>query len=184
MKRALLLSVCLLVVSSLAFAQTGSIGLFADPGGTSCDLQDALPGLYSVYVVHVFTPGATGAQFMVTWDPCMLMTYLSETVTPPYLQIGTSLTGTAIAYGACVGSPNMITTLQFFAQALTGPCCMMHVVADPTEIPPGIYVTNCDDPPLKLSATGGEAYINNDGSCPCDVPTEETSWGQIKSLYQ
>ena len=43
MKKALLLSIAILCVSSLAFAQMGSIGVFADPAGTVCDLMDAMP---------------------------------------------------------------------------------------------------------------------------------------------
>jgi hypothetical protein len=184
MKRALLLSVCLLVVASIAFAQPGSIGLFADPGGTSCNVTDAAPGLLLVYVVHVLSPGATASQFAVAWDPCFLVTYLSEAVTPPYIGIGNSQAGIAIAYGSCIPSPAMILTLQFFGSGITSPCCFMHVIADPTATPPGIYVTDCASPPNLLTATGGEAIVNPDPSCNCNVPVEETSWGQIKSLYQ
>lgn len=186
MKRALLLSVCLLVVASMAFAQTGSIGLFADPGATSCDVYDAAAGLVLVYVVHVFTPGATASQFMVTGSGTM--TYLSEAVTAPFIKIGTcagpGATGCAIAYGACVGSPNMILTLQYFASGTTPACDLIQVVADPSATPPGIYVTDCADPPLLLTATGGTAIVNPVEGCFCNVPVEETSWGQIKSLYR
>ncbi|MFH1754817.1 MAG: hypothetical protein ABIA59_03860 [Candidatus Latescibacterota bacterium] len=191
MKRALLLSVCLLVVASMAFAQAGSIGVFADPAGASCNLTDTAPGLKLVYVVHVYSPGATASQFRVTADAGMLMTYLAEAVTAPYIKIGTCAgpagTGCAIAYGSCVASPNMVLTVQYFASGLTTPCAMFHVLPDISTIPPktSVLVTNCAVPtPALLIATGGEAYVNNNGSCPCNVPVEETSWGQIKSLYQ
>jgi hypothetical protein len=78
----------------------------------------------------------------------------------------------------------MILTIQFFAQGLSGPCSYCQVMADPTATPPGIYVTDCSSPPLLLNATGGDVVINPIPGCFCNIPVEETSWGQIKSLYQ
>ncbi|MFH1755659.1 MAG: hypothetical protein ABIA59_08135 [Candidatus Latescibacterota bacterium] len=185
MKRGLLLIVSLLAVASVAFAQPGSIGVFADQTGTSCDITDAAPGLVNVYLVHVNTPGATACQFQVTWDAGQLMTFLSEAVTPPYIGIGTSQVGMAIAYGSCVPSPNKILTYSFFAAGISTPCAMFHVKPDGSTVPPKqhVLVTSCSNPPLLLNATGGEAVINTNGTCDCDVAVEETSWGQIKSLY-
>jgi hypothetical protein len=182
MKKALLLSIAILCISSLAFAQPGSIGVFADPAGLGCDIFDTAPGLVMVYIIHVYSPGATASQFKV--EANHLMTYLAELVTAPYIGIGSSPFGIAIAYGGCFPSPNMILTLQYFASGVSPPCGYVRVVDDPTAIPPGIYVTDCDSPPNLLTATGGSASVNPDPSCNCDIPVEETSWGQIKSLYQ
>lgn len=184
MRKMLLLSMVLLCASSPAFAQyPGSIGLFADPGATTCDVYD-VPGILSIYAVHVFTFGATGAQFMVTCAWGANMMYLSDVVTPPYISIGNSQTGIAIAYGMCVPSPNMILTIQYFAQGLSDPCSYCQVMADPTANPPGIYVTDCGSPPLLLNATGGDVVVNPEPGCYCNIPVEETSWGQVKALYQ
>jgi hypothetical protein len=186
MKKAFLLTIAILCVSSLAFAQMGSIGVFADPAGTVCDLVDAMPGLNTVYVVHVYSVGATGAEFSLEENHAMM--YLSETVTPPYLKIGTcagpSGFGCAIAYGGCYPSPNMILSVSYFAQAITPACGWIKVIEDMTVSPPLLVATDCNDPPLLINVTGGMAYINNDGNCPCNIPVEDTSWGQIKSLYQ
>jgi len=176
-----------MVVASMAFAQPGSIGLFADPGATNCNLTDAAPGLMLVYVVHVMSPGATASQFSVTAEPCFAATYLSEAVTAPYIKIGTCWgSGCAIAYGSCVPSPAMILTLQYFGSGLTSGCCFMHVKPDLSTTPPKatVLVTDCASPPNLLIATGGEAIVNTDETCNCNVPVEETSWGQIKSLYK
>jgi hypothetical protein len=185
MKKALLLTIALLCISSLVFAQAGSIGVFADPGGAVCDLVD-FPGLVVIYVVHVYTPGATGSQFSLTENH--LMTYLAETVTAPYLKIGTCAGpagfGCAIAYGGCYASPNMMLMVQYFGNGITPPCGTIQVDVDYTAAIPGMYVSDCADPPNLLTGTGGTAFINNDGSCPCNIPVEETSWGQIKSLYK
>lgn len=187
MKRFVLLSIGLLLVSSLAFAQPGSIGLFSNVGGTNCDVYDTVPGLVLVYVVHVYTPGATASQFRVASNWGNAMTYLSEAVTAPYIKIGTCYgNGCAIAYGSCRPSPNMILTLQFFASGLTPPCSYLQVMPDISTVPAktSVLVTDCASPPLLLNATGGDVVINPVEGCFCDIPVEETSWGRIKSLYQ
>lgn len=184
----LLLSMVLLFISSLTFAQPGSIGLFSAPTGTNCDLYDTMPGLVLVYVVHVFTPGATAAQFRVASLWGNAMTYLAESPTAPYIKIGTCYSNTggcAIAYGGCMGSPNMILTIQFFASGLTPPCSYLQVMPDITPpAKPAVLVTDCADPPHLLNATGGDVVINPQAGCFCNIPVEETSWGQIKSLYK
>ena len=189
MKRFMLLSVGLLLVAGLAFAQGGSIGLFSTPAPVNCDVYD-IPGVIMVYVVHVFSPGATAAQFIVndvSWGN--LMIFLAEAATPPYIKIGTCTMsggggGCAIAFGMCVPSPNMMLTITYFAQGMTGPCSYIQVMADPSAMPPGIYVTDCSSPPILLNATGGDVVVNPDATCMCNIPVEETTWGQIKSLYQ
>jgi hypothetical protein len=190
MKRGLLLTVSLLAIASMAFAQApDGIGIFADVSGATCDLVDGTPGLYNVYVVHVHSPGANASQFRVTFDPGMNMTPLSEAVTAPYIKIGTCLQpglGCAIAYGSCQVSPFMILTLGFFAQGVSANDVFFHVVPDSSTTPPleDVWVTDCSDPtPLLLTAHGGEAILNNTGD-PCDVPVHETTWGRIKSLYR
>jgi hypothetical protein len=185
MKKALLLCIAILCISSLVFAQAGTLGVFADPGGTVCDLTDAAPGLVLVYIVHMFSPGGTAAQFGI--EETHPMTYLSESP-GTYIKIGTcagpSGFGCAIAYGGCYPTPNMILTIQYFGSGLSPACSYIKVVEDGTAVPPILAVTDCADPPNLLDATGGIGYFNNDGNCPCDVPVEETSWGQIKSLYK
>jgi hypothetical protein len=31
--------------------------------------------------------------------------------------------------------------------------------------------------------TGGQGIVNMNPTCPCNVPTEDTTWGQVKALY-
>ena len=62
----------------------------------------------------------------------------------------------------------------------------IEVVADPKANPPGIYMVDCSSPnyPVLLTAVGGRAYINNDGSANCTTtPVRITTWGGIKALY-
>jgi hypothetical protein len=190
MKRGMLLAASLLVVASMAFAQAGSVGVFSDAAATSCDITDAVSGVVIVYIVHVSSPATTGSQFIVDADPGFTATYIAETVTAPFLKIGTcagpTATGCAIAYGGCEASPIMMLTIQYFGTGTSTPCSMFHIREDPSADPPGLYVTDCADPPNLLTGLGGEAIVNFDGvNCdPCNVPNEDTSWGTIQAIYQ
>ena len=183
MRKVLLFSLLLLCTCTLAFAQPpGSIGLFSDSYGLSCDLIDA-PGLISIYVVHVYTPGATGSQFRVDCaSGGAVLTYLADQ--SPFLIIGNSQTGIAVAYGGCYASPINMLTVLYLGNGTSPSCSYCRVVPDPIAVPLEILVSDCQDPPNLLISTGGTLIINPNPSCYCDIPVEETSWGQIKSLYK
>jgi hypothetical protein len=179
MKKSLLIALTLLCISSLAMAQAGSIGVFMDQAGTVCDLNNST-GILFLQVVHVNSPGATACQFAVEFVGTPLTLYGA---TSPYNTIGSPLYGIAIAYGMCQISPVHVLTMTL--GGISAPCDMVKIVADPSADVPGIYVTDCATPvPNLLTGTGGSGFLNNDGGCPCNVPAEDTSWGQIKALYQ
>ncbi len=181
MKKTLLITLVLMLSASMAFAQGGSIGIFSDVAGSSCNLTDAAPGLLSLYVVHVLTPGATASQFAAPAPACMLgATYLSDS-SPFSVVIGSSQTGVAIGYGACIAAPIHVLTIQFFASGLSTPCCYYPVVPDPNVPSGSIEVVDCTE--TLLTATGGLGIINPDGTCQCDVPVQDTTWGKVKSIF-
>jgi len=181
MKKALLLSLVLVFGASMAFAQAGSIGIFADNAGLSCNLSDPGPGLTPYYIVHVNTPGATACQYSAPKPACFTATYLSDTNAFP-VTVGSSQTGVSVGYGACKVSPILCQTIQYFTSGTTGSCCYYPVLADPTATPPGIYVVDCQD--HLLTATGGKGIIKSGPACNCNVPAEDTTWGQVKALYE
>ncbi|UCH84511.1 MAG: hypothetical protein JSW50_02120 [Candidatus Latescibacterota bacterium] len=180
MKKALLLTLVLVVSASMAFAQAGSVGLFADPGGVNCNVTD-IPGLLPIFAVHVYHAGATACQFSAPVPACMIAAiWLSDTAVFP-VTVGNSQTGVAIGYGLCQGAPTHVLTINVFAQGLSAPCCVYPVLPDP-NVPSGqVEVVDCNN--SLLQATGGVAIINSTPNCNCDVPTEDTTWGKVKSLY-
>ena len=180
MKKMALLTIAMLCVASLVFAQGGSIGIFGDVGGTDCNMFDNVPGLANYYVVHVNTPGATASQFAAPTPSCLLATFLSSS-SPFPVAIGNILTGIAIGYGACFTGPIHVATVQYFAQGLTGPCCYYPIVPDFAIASGQIEVVDCVE--NLVFATGGIGIVNPDGSCQCNVPTQDTTWGQMKALY-
>jgi hypothetical protein len=185
MKRSMLIALSLLVVASMAFAQDpGSVMIFSDAGYSDCNIVDAGPALTPVYLVHMYSPGATASQFALDPGACNSMVFTGATNAFP-TTIGDVFVGISVAYGSCLsGGPILLVTVNYFAQGLTGDCCRMQIVPDAT---PGaeetdIIVVDCAS--TKWVATGGTAIINSTPDCFCDSPVSESTWGGIKALYQ
>jgi hypothetical protein len=159
MKKTLLLTIVFTLWATMAFAQTGLISLFADTGGNDCNLLDtAAPNNW--HFVHMSTPGATAIQFLAVLPGCYPGIHLSDQKPFP-VTTGDSQIGVAVAYGSCA----------------------YPVVGDPNSPTGTITVTDCAfiDHPNVPSHNG---MINSNAGCLCLVPTRETTWGQIKSLYR
>ena len=184
MKRLVLLTLVILGVSSLAFGQAnpGSIGVFIDQAGTDCNIPDAgPPGILPVYMVHVGSNGAQASMWMLDTPPPTL-TYVGES-SPFSVIIGSTLTGISIAYASCYTSPFLVATVNFFATGATPACAYLSIIPNPSAENGLLEIIDCSLVKHELTA-GGQAVINSDGSCDCNVATQETSWGGIKSLYK
>jgi len=182
MKKVLLLTVAMLVCASMAFAQGGSIGLFADPGGTDCNVMDTVFGLCNVYVVHVNAPAVSAAEFGIDQPPCVLASFLSYT---PAMAVDIAfnaafpLQGRSVGYGGCLGTPVQVATLGYFCQLLTAPCCLQSVI--PHLGSGKIEAVDCSS--NLISATGGAAIWNSNTTCSCTVGTRESTWGGVKEMF-
>ena len=164
MSRLLLLLFIIVFASSPAFA--ASITLNPDAGGMECFLAYDEPGLVSIYAFLVYSPGATSVQFSAPLPDCWTgVTYLSDFVPPPFISIGNSQTGIAIAFSSCFVSPIHVLTMQVFTSSpdLIGDCCDYYIQPDPSANPPGMYYTDCASPPNLLTATGGVMYVTRSG---------------------
>ena len=183
MRAMVIVGICLLVAVSPVFGQAGSIGLFADPAGSSCSLADVIPGPFSVYVIHVYTPGATGSHWAVRDGAGFGGTWLSDTL--PFIIIwGCSHCpeGVSTGYGGCFASPIHIATINYFGMGTSAPCTRIDVVPADIVASGHIEVVDCSD--TVLAATGGSLIINPTEDCQCDVPARATTWGAIKSMYE
>jgi hypothetical protein len=182
MKKLLLLSIGILLCASIAYGQAGYIGLFSDPVYTACDVIDAAAALVPVYVVHKSCPGATASQFMVQPGGGWNCTFTGEIIAVP-VSIGSSLAGLSASYGGCMPSDILISTLNWFCMGTSPACASLEVVPDLGAPSGTIEIVDCSF--VKLVGNGSILYANPDGSCDCGeiVPTRESNWGQIKSLY-
>ena len=180
MKKLLLLTIVMLFGASLAFGQAGSIGLFADTGASGCSLVDPFFMAQSVYVIHVFTPGATASEFMVAQSGGFNMIFTGEIQHQP-TSIGSVMTGISIGYGGCFAGPILRVTMNYLGQGLSAPCSYLQVVPHPMNQSGAIEMVDCGF--VKRPATGGRLIVNPNATCQCSVPTQETTWGKVKALY-
>ena len=171
---------CLLVLPGLVLAQAGNIVCYGDTQGLVCDLDNS-GGFMIVYVLHMNSPGATAVQFALMVEGAAL-TWVADL--SAHDVIGNSRDGVGIAFGGCVASPNLV--IQATYTGTSNPCDIIKVVPDPIlNEPRDVLVTDCTVPiPVLQNTTGYASYINDNGSCSCGYPVEETTWGKVKSLYR
>ena len=181
MKRLLLFTFGALLIAGLALGQAGSIMIFSYPAFSDCNINDYVPGLVTTYVVHMYTTGAMASQWRIE-SPCNLMVYVGEVIAFA-TAIGNTQTGISVAYGGCFVGPIHLATINWFAQGLTSPCCMMSAVEDPGA--PSGLIEAVDCAQFKVFPTGGQAIINGQiNECWCSVPVQETTWGGVKAMYR
>ena len=179
MKRVVFLAIATLFAASMAFAATnGSIGIFADNAGTNCNLPGT-PGIAYYYFVHVNAIGATASQWAAPAPTCMTAVRLADM--PVFaVNFGNTTTGITVGYPTCqTGTFHIMTALYQVMAA--GPCCRWSVIPDPSLASGKIEIPDCFY--AMAYGTGGQGIVNMGPSCPCNVPTEETTWGQVKALY-
>jgi len=186
MKRVLLVfaGVLLCALPALADAPGGTIAIFADPLGENCYPEYIAPGLFQIYVVHINHAGMTGSAFTVVADEDFDGVYLGEYLSDPNdVVVGYAFAGIAMGYGTCLPAPIHLLTMSFYVPGAGKKCCYFSVVEHPWE---GLAAITCDF--VKVPAEGGTSYVNPDGTCQCDIPgvttpVQESTWGQVKSLY-
>jgi len=164
MKKALLVTLVLMLVAGTGFAQNGFVGVFADNQGTNCNLAVA-PGLFLVYVVHVFTAGSTAVQYSAPKPACLTATYLSDT-NMFAVTIGHSQTGVAVGYGSCRIGTIHVQTLAYFVAGGTAQCCEYPVLPDPNVASGHIETVNCAY--NLVYAMGITGIVNPNPTCVCD----------------
>lgn len=195
MKSLLLVCALLSSIATTTFAQAW-IGIFSDPQGVSCvldnvitgivpdrtgtngSLQDAAAGL-TFYVVHVNWGRVTSCEFKAPKPACLSAALVYESSPfPHYVTPGGFV---HVDYGVCRERQDVaIHVYTLYYQTTGAPqqvCCYYDIV-------PG-GVTDCGSPPNTLSAVGLPGIVNKDSSCDCMSPIDvgTTTWGRVKSLY-
>jgi len=165
-----------MLFASMAFAQNGSIMVFSDLGASNCNFTVGPSGFAPAYIFHMYSPspGAISSEFRL--DVPADWTHLGD-LADFFLTLGLSVEGTSISYEGCLqGNFKLMTVNLLGAPAPDGtPACTQLSIVD-------VQVIDCDE--NRAFPPGGAAIVNSDGSCDCDVPVSETTWGGIKALYQ
>jgi hypothetical protein len=179
MRHALLVFLVLLLVAGVASAQTPYIGVFFN-SGYSQQTKDCPGSIPDVLYVAGFNFNAlvVGAGFAIEYPQAM--TWLSDADLPP-VAVGYTPTGLSVGWAAPQNgfSPIRICTVNIFWQCMSCPGftdTMIRVIPDPTTGVLGFT----DYPQYDLVAAVGTAAV----ICPVELPTEETTWGGVKALYE
>lgn len=183
MKKALLLALAVICVSSVAYGQSGSIDIFGDAGATSCNVTASPDGIFNVYIYHTNAIGGVTASAWLMDRPMATFNNVGE-VSPFPLKLGGSDVGISFSYEGCRTGSFLILTITYWGQSATAPCGLMTIVGDPNTVTGEVEFADCSPFPVRTSVPqAGQARLNPDGTCSCNVPVEETTWGGIKSLY-
>ena len=184
MKKFVLTILAIAVAASPAFAQVGDISAYADGAGTSCNIVDAAPGIITVNVIHKHTVGGTASQWGIFLGGGSTLTFTGLTAAPGMLMLGTPPTDVSVAYGGCVTGDFLIATVGYFGAGSSPPCSFIAFAPSPLSPLPGeVAMVECDFETVSVVPTG-QANINPNGTCQCDVAVNEATWGGIKALYR
>jgi len=160
--------------------------VFADVGGATC-FTDYSGGFLILYVVHVNSPGATQSKFKVVQTNGAALTPFGTgtSLNGAYTTVGSLAAGFTVWYGlgqvgACTASPNWVISLLYNGGS-SPECGRVEIVPHPDET--DVLAWDCADPPNAQVASGVSFVLNPNASCDCTVPVWETTWGQIKALY-
>jgi hypothetical protein len=163
-------------------AAGGSIGVYAEPIGTDCNIPDVPSGAFTVYIVHTGTPTAAASEFSAPKPACMTRTtWLSDTFVYP-VSLGNTQTGVSVGYGACRAAPIHVLTIIYYATGSSEVCCLYPVLPHPLSASGKIEVVDCAE--NLVFATGTISTVNANPGCACgSVRVEHTTWGRVKALY-
>ena len=186
---------------SSVFPQSGSIGVFADPNASDCNVADS-GGLVQVYIWHMHTSGSRGVRFRLNVDS-VGWTHLGDLHDFESTE-GTSVDGVTVCWDQCLSGSFQLMTINFFGSA--APACSIVEV----DVYPGAGVEALDCEGNVTNPAAGRVYVNPDGTCTCTacrtgtetacankvgtsensasnfcatVPVEQSTWGMIKSFY-
>jgi hypothetical protein len=197
MPKPIFIAACLiaaLACSTRVFAQN-QLDLFADQASTQCQLSDAEPGLKFVYVFLNGPISATGVGFSAPRPACWLgASWATDILPAPRAVAGNTQTDIFITlYGDgdvnfCKETPVLVCTMLFVTSGTALPCCKISVapIAKPIASYLPLYYFNCNNFNEQPLAVGRSVTINDDASCPCELPVavESSTWGRVKSLYR
>ena len=189
MRKALIISLVMLCWAAVGFASEGAIGIYFDPAGQSCDLDDTntspFGAAFEAFVLHTGTDGAGSSQWMAKVPDCSIghIQYASEMAASGMVPDGNSQSGLGLGYGECKIGTTLLLTITVNTAETTPPCCEWGITPDPRLPSNKIEGADCN---FALTFPSGLSHpFNPDQQCACNniVPTHQSTWGQVKSLW-
>jgi len=182
MKRFALIVLVVLALAAPALAQqVGTLGIFSDDQGNSCDLTDAGGGsLVTTYVVHKIGPGdgTTGVRFRI--EPPAGATWSYAAFSTTFTPVGQANVDLAIGYGGCQTLTFSVGSALWVSLVAAPACSWVTIKEGLTGV---VLATDCAFQEWTMP-TPGQAIANPNVTCPCDIAVQSSTWGQVKALYR
>jgi hypothetical protein len=188
MKRILLTIALIGVLAAPASAQL--ISLWADADMTSCSVTPGMGGTFDLYIcVEPDTRGVFGAEFSITNpSPAIFFTPPGEVTWNSAAQVTVSMgsffgSGISLGFNQCINVPMWIASYNFTNYEMNPVFFTLGVATtgDPPVVQDHINVAICDEAHTKVEGFAYNHFGINQG---CEIGTEETSWGAIKSMME
>lgn len=180
MKRFALMVFLMLALASPAFALNGvgDISAYSDDQGNSCEFINPA-GLVNVHLIHKFKVGeeSTGARFKVVFPAGMVfVAFIPNNALVPG---GNLLEDMTIGYGGCQ-TAQLYLGSGLVNAAAPAPCS--YISLGPSNFTGLAQATDCI---FEEKIVGiGQAIANPEAGCQCNIATEQSTWGKVKSLYR
>lgn len=184
MKRLSTALILIIVLSTGALAHQGSIGLYTDQTATDCDAAIAPFTPYSIFIMYFRSDGGPNGIFALEFSIDIIgdWGFFGSPAWSPAVSItnGDIATGIAVSYSDCEGAG------ADYAWVGSIPFTSLGATSGTIKVGPSTaydlpIVAMCDDMRTLAPVLGGY-FTAPDGSC--DIGTEESSWGAIKSMYK
>jgi hypothetical protein len=177
---ALTLALTMLMVG-IASAQTPYIAVYFNAGHSqeAKDCPGPGPVVDTWYIAALnFNMFLSGAEFMVSYPPAV--TWLADAATPP-VTLGNTPTGITMGFPFPQNGFNTVDLCQVVVLWNCETCMDPYLNNLVRVIPhPGTgFLGAVDYPGFNLVPSVGLTAV----LCACTIPTEQTTWGQVKSLY-
>jgi hypothetical protein len=192
MKKALILCMVSLFVAGIAFAEgPGTVGFYGDAAGTLCNYEGGQIANFATETAYIvaIAPHHSAVEYAAPIPDCLAAaTGVAAAAQGGSVIIGDIATGVSVGYGVCktgawaVGKVTWTYVPVGFGGPTIGPCCTYPILPHGTT---GAAMAGCESPvPLKFFYTPITTHtVNGDATCDCANPVRDSTWGQIKALY-
>ena len=194
MKRSIAILSLILLVAGVTTAAAGeyTVGFFADYEATSCEIYNTTP---EIITIHMLLYGDAATANLVTFyaptPQCWDAVWLGDEIADGYLFLGSTHSlefGLSVHFVGCEDLSARIGSMSFFASG-SDACCKYDAFGAPPSVTGQVEAITCGVPVGSAVVADVESVtINPNAGCSCTassvVAVEETTWGQIKSLYQ
>jgi hypothetical protein len=168
MKKVLLLTISLLLVSRIAAAD--HIGIYTDGTGSGCNFGVGFNS--TATIIHKFSTGATGSRFKVIFPAGSVFIAFNTAFTT----VGTLTSDVSVQYDECLTGTIVLGSMV----TILNPG-MMSVA--PVNSLTTVTYTDCSHEDKYASAGQASVGAAFDPCLPPD-PVESSTWGKVKALYR